>query len=103
MAGSENFNNIPVPFKTWLKEYAPAGLNFPKAFVAHYAEVPSKEFLEMRNALHGGRTAEKLLSQTTNNDYSTFRAAHEAIESELLVKRPHVPTCDCNWCTHEWL
>lgn len=93
MAGSENF-------KTWLKEYAPAGLNFPKAFVAHYAEAPTTTFLEMRNALLSGRTAERLLNSTTNNDYSNFRAAHEAIESELLVKRPHETTCDCNWCTH---
>lgn len=87
-------------FETWLKEYVPADLSFSKAFVAHYAEVPNKDFLEMRNALHSGRPAEKLLNSTTNNDYSTFRAAYEAIEAELLVKRPHMESCDCNWCTH---
>ena len=95
MAGSENF-------KTWLKEYAPAGLNFPKAFVAYYAEVPTKEFLEMYHSLHAGRTAEKLLNQTTNAYVYTFQFAYEVIRAELTVKRSHPITCDCNWCTNEW-
>ena len=99
MAGSDYTN---IPFKTWLKEYAPAGLNFPKAFVAHYAEVPNKDFLEMYHALHAGRTAEKLLNQTTDVYAYTFQFAYEVIEQELRTRRPHDSPCDCNWCTHDW-